>query len=246
MDKALIGEFLGTVVLVWLGDSIGANLTLPQAKGSGSGASAWVTVNMGWCFSLMMAIYAGWFFGSAQADFNPAVSLFKFLSGVEGYTLPRVIVLSIVQIAGGVVGGIGVYITFAGYWDAPISGEAKLGIFATGTAVRNIPVNILQEAIETIFLIMGIQFLVRAIGGDATNTYLLPFMIGGLLYAIGAGMGGTTGYAMNIARDLGPRIAYAILPIPGKCAPDWGYSIVPIAGSLIGGVVSYALCSALG
>jgi glycerol uptake facilitator protein len=246
MYDNLVGEFIGTLVLVWLGDSIGANLTLPQSKGSGSaGGSAWVTVNMGWCFALMMGVFAAWFFGAPEADLNPAVTLFKTLRGV--YTFPHFIVTSIAEIAGGIAGAIVVWLTFMNQWDCDIPGAAKLGIFSTAPAVRNHPFNAFQEFLQTLILIMGIQFLAAKLAGDPTNLFLLPFMIGGLLYAIGAGIGGTTGYAMNPARDLGPRIAFAILPIPGKAGCDWGYGLtVPIIGPLAAGIASYAICAAVG
>jgi glycerol uptake facilitator protein len=236
MDN-LLGEFLGTMTLVAFGDAVVANLVLKDTKGNGAG---WVHVNWGWAFGLMMGIYAAWAFGAPQADLNPAVTIFKFLIGGI-YSPGQVIPTIIAEVAGGVAGGAVVYFLYLNHWAVTEDPGLKLAVFATGPARRDIFPNFITEVIATFFLIMGIQVIVKAMGTSEVNAFLLPFMIGGLLYALGAGMGGPTGYGMNPARDMGPRIAHAILPIPGKGTNDWNFGlVVATAGPIVGGLLAVA------
>lgn len=233
----LLGEFLGTMTLCAFGDSVVANLVLKDTKGNGAG---WVHVNWGWSFGLMMGIYAAWAFGAGEADLNPAVTIFKFLIGGH-YTASQVIPTIIAEVAGGTVGGVVVYFLYLNHWEITEDPGLKLAVFSTGPAKRDLLPNFITEVIATFFLIMGIQCIVRAMGSSEVNLYLLPFMIGGLLYALGAGMGGATGYGMNPARDMGPRIAHAILPIPGKGTNDWQFGLsVATAGPIVGALVAVA------
>jgi glycerol uptake facilitator protein len=245
MYPNLLGEFLGTMTLIAFGDSVVANLVLKDTKGNGAG---WVHVNWGWSFALMMGIYVAWAFGAGEADLNPVVTLFKLLVGGH-YDLPQAIATMIAEMAGGVVGGVIVYLGFLNHWEATEDPGLKLAVFSTGPARRNLGANFITEVIATFLLIMGIQCIVKSLGSDQAavqvNTNLLPFMIGGLLYVLGAGFGGPTGYGMNPARDMGPRIAHAILPIPGKGGNDWQFGLQiatagPIVGSLIA-VLAYKL-----
>jgi glycerol uptake facilitator protein len=234
MYPNLIGEFLGTMTLIALVDSVVANLLLKDTKGNGAG---WVHVSMGWTFALMMGIYVSWAFGAPEADLNPAVTIFKLFVGGH-YTTMQAIVTIVAEMAGGVAGGAIVYLFYLNHWAVTEDPGLKLGVFATGPARRNLSANFISEVIATFFLVMGIQAIAKNMGSNETNVFLLPFMVGGLLYVLGAGMGGTTGYAMNPARDMGPRIAHAILPIPGKGSNDWQYGLIiatagPIAGALL-------------
>jgi glycerol uptake facilitator protein len=225
------------MTLCAFGDSVVANLVLKDTKGNGAG---WVHVNWGWSFGLMMGIYAAWAFGAGEADLNPAVTIFKFLIGGH-YTASQVIPTIIAEVAGGTVGGVVVYFLYLNHWDITEDPGLKLAVFATGPAKRDLLPNFITEVIATFFLIMGIQCIVRAMGSSEVNLYLLPFMIGGLLYALGAGMGGATGYGMNPARDMGPRIAHAILPIPGKGTNDWQFGLsVATAGPIVGALIAVA------
>jgi glycerol uptake facilitator protein len=192
-----------------------------------------------------MGIYAGWAFGSSEADLNPAVTIFKFLIGGH-YEAGQVIPTILAELAGGVAGGVIVYFLYLNHWAVTEDPGLKLAVFTTGPARRDVFANFLTEVIATFFLIMGIQCIAKLLGGggadaQAVNLNLLPFMIGGLLYALGAGMGGPTGYGMNPARDMGPRIAHAILPIPGKGGSDWYWGFaVATAGPIVGGLVAVA------
>ena len=241
MYSNLLGEFLGTMTLVTFGDTVVANLVLKDTKGNGAG---WVHVNWGWSFALMMGIYAAWAFGAPEGDLNPVVTIFKYLRGV--YPLSQAIATIIAEMAGGIVGGVIVYCAFLNHWSITDDPGLKLAVFSTGPARRDMGANFTSEVIATFFLIMGIQCIVKNMSGD-TSAFLLPFMIGGLLYTIGAGFGGTTGYSMNPARDMGPRIAHAFLPIPGKGGNDWGYGlIVASGGPLVGALIAVVACKMVG
>jgi glycerol uptake facilitator protein len=247
MFPNLLGEFLGTMTLVAFGDSVVANLVLKDTKGNGAG---WVHVNWGWSFALMMGIYVAWAFSAGEADLNPAVTLFKLLVGGH-YSAAQAIATMVAEVAGGVVGGVVVWALYLNHWAATEDPGLKLAVFATGPARRDLGANFVTEVIATFFLIMGIQAIVKALGTEPAatqvNLNLLPFMIGGLLYALGAGMGGATGYGMNPARDMGPRIAHAILPIPGKGSNDWQFGFsVATAGPIVGALISVAAFKAAG
>ena len=232
MYPNLLGEFLGTMTLVSFGDGVVANLLLKDAKGNGAG---WVHICWGWAFSVMMGIYVASAFGAPEADINPAVTLFKFLAGTAGYSLAQAISTMVVQMVGGVAGGVVVYLLYLNHWKATEDPGLKLAVFSTGPGRRDLKANFLTETIATVFLIMGIQCIfhkANAVGN------LGPFLVAGLIYVLGSAMGGPTGYALNPARDMGPRIAHAILPIPGKGTNDWEYGLVvatagPVAAALI-------------
>jgi Glycerol uptake facilitator and related permeases (Major Intrinsic Protein Family) len=240
MYPNLLGEFVGTMVLCACGNAVVANLVLKDTKGNGAG---WVHVNWGWSFGLMIAIMAGWALGTDQADFNPAVTLCKTLAGA--YTIPHALATMVAEVLGGIAGGCVAYLTYLNHWAATEDPGLKLAVFATGPARRDFKANFITEVICTIVLICGIMFIVSK--PVEMPKYLIPFMIGGLLYVLGAGFGGPTGYGANPARDMGPRIAHAILPIPGKGDNDWKYGlVVATCGPLLGGVISFALCRAAG
>jgi len=194
MYSNLLGEFIGTMTLTAFGTSIVANLLLKDSKGNGAG---WVHINWGWAFALMMGIYAAWAFGAPEGDLNPVVTLFKLIT-FGTYTVPHAIATMMAEMAGGIAGGVVTYFVFLNHWEATDDPGIKLGVFGTGPARRDLKCNFLTETIATFFLIMGIQCIVRNMSGD-TSSFLLPFMIGGLLYTIGAGFGGPTGYGMNPA-----------------------------------------------
>jgi glycerol uptake facilitator protein len=244
MYSNLLGEFLGTMTLVTFGDSVVANLVLKDTKGNGAG---WVHVSWGWAFALMMGIYVSWAFGAPEGDLNPVVTLFKLLIGGHYDSVAHALATMVAEVAGGVAGGVIVYLLYLNHWAPTEDPGLKLAVFATGPARRDLGANFLTEVIATFFLIMGIQAIAKNMGQGDTSPFLLPFMIGGLLYVLGAGMGGTTGYGMNPARDMGPRIAHAILPIPGKGDSDWQFGFaVATAGPLVGALLSVAAFKAAG
>ena len=239
MDKALIGEFFGTMVLVLLGNGIVANLVLKKTKGEGGGGGgAWIMIAFGWTLSVMMGIFAAIGTGSAGAHINPAVTIgLAVASGDYSKVLPYFIA----QLLGGLVGAILVYLHFLPHWAETPDKGGKLACFSTGPSIRSLGWCTLCETIGSFMLVVGVACIVSTKPAPG----LAPFLIGGLVGAIGCGLGGTTGFAINPARDLGPRIAHAILPIAGKGGSDWGYAPVPVVGGVVGGALAGLLIQAL-
>ncbi|SEH20963.1 MIP/aquaporin family protein [Selenomonas sp. KH1T6] len=248
-SENLLGEFLGTMVLLVLGCGVCANLTLNKSKGVGGG---WICIAFGWGFGVTFGVFTATTFGAPQADLNPAVTLAKTFAGV--YTFGQFITTSLVQILGGIVGATIVWLTYLAHWEETSDPAAKLGIFSTAPAIRKMGPALLTEISATFFLMFLIWMTFSSCFGysaeTAANTFLGngygPYIVGMLIVALGLSLGGPTGYAMNPARDLGPRIAHAILPIPGKGGSDWEYAWVPVVGPLLGATLSYVVCSALG
>lgn len=220
-------EFFGTAILILLGCGVCANVTLNKSGAKGAG---WIVITAAWGFAVAIAAYmTGWVSG---AHLNPALTIaLAVIGNFEWGLVPGYIVA---QLLGAIVGASLVYLAFKDYFAATEDASAKLGIFATGAAIRNTASNIITEAIGTAMLVAGILGI-----GNANNNMgaLGTLLVGFLVWGIGLSLGGATGYAINPARDLGPRIAHAILPIPGKRDSDWGYALVPIIGPIVGGVI---------
>jgi glycerol uptake facilitator protein len=222
-----MGEFFGTLILVLLGDGVVANVALKRSKGENGG---WIVVTAAWGFAVAVAAYVtGWVCG---AHINPAVSIaFAAIGKMSWSLVPGYI---IAQVLGGVVGGILVYCAYKDHFDATDDADVKLGVFCTIPAIRNKARNFITEIIGTAMLVVGLL----GIANSHNNTGALGCLLAGILvWVIGLSLGGPTGYAINPARDLGPRIAHAILPIKGKRDSDWDYAIVPILGPIVGGVI---------
>lgn len=228
-------EFIGTFVLVLLGCGVVACVSLRKSKGEGAG---WVVVTLAWGLAVMCGVLiAGPYTG---AHLNPAVTLGLAAAGKFPweYVLPYIVS----QIAGGILGAVIVYVFYKDHFDATAEAETKLGVFATIPAIKNYRRNMICEIVGTFILVLVILFM-----GDKENSSevglgsvgALPVAL--LVVVIGMSLGGTTGYAINPARDLGPRIAHAILPIKGKGSSQWCYSWVPIVGPLLGGVLAALL-----
>ena len=239
MDN-LFGEFMGTMVLVVFGCGVCANMTLTNSKGQGAG---WVCITLGWGFAVTLGVFTATTLGAPQGDLNPAVTLAKTMVGI--YTPAQFLATSGAQLVGAILGAAIVWLAYLPHWEKTEDPAAKLGVFATGPAIRSPGANFLCEMIATFFL----MFVIWMIFGEAVGQLVPgygPYMVGILIIALGLSLGGPTGYAMNPARDLGPRIAHAILPIAGKGGSDWGYAWVPIAGPLCGGVLAYAVAKCCG
>lgn len=225
-----LAEFAGTTLLMVLGLGVNASAAL---TGSYARSGGWLMVCLGWGLAVTMAVYAA---GSASgAHLNPAVTVAFALNG----TLPWEMVPGYVaaQMGGAIVGAFLIWLQFMPHWTATPDAAAKLGVFSTAPAIKNTVANFISEMIGTTVLIMGLFFL-------GTNTFtdgLNPLIVGLLITSIGFSLGGTTGFAINPARDLGPRIAHALLPIAGKGSSDWSYSWIPVAGPLAGAVVAWVL-----
>jgi len=229
MDPRWFGEFMGTLVLVLIGNGVVANVVLKKTLGSAAG---WLTIVFGYGLGVVAGVFTAIACGSGDAHINPAVTLgFAISSGDFSKFVPYLIA----QVLGGLVGGILVWIHFLPHWAETPEAGSKLACFSTGPAIRNMPANIISEVIGTFLLVLIIASIVKT--GPAPG--LVPFLVGATVWAIGSGLGGTTGFAINPARDLGPRIAHAILPIPGKGGSDFGYGLaVPVLGGLIGGALA--------
>ena len=229
MDPRWFGEFMGTLVLVLIGNGVVANVVLKKTLGSAAG---WLTIVFGYGLGVVAGVFTAIACGSGDAHINPAVTLgFAISSGDFSKFVPYLIA----QVLGGLVGGILVWIHFLPHWAETPEAGSKLACFSTGPAIRNTPANIISEVIGTFLLVLIIASIVKT--GPAPG--LVPFLVGATVWAIGSGLGGTTGFAINPARDLGPRIAHAILPIPGKGGSDFSYGFsVPVLGGLIGGALA--------
>ncbi len=231
MDKQLFGEFMGTLVLVLLGNGVVANVLLSKTKGQNSG---WIVIATGWFAAVMAGVAVAQACGSPGAHINPAVSLaVAIMSGDFSHFVP----FFAAQLLGGIVGAALVWLHFLPHWAATSDQGLKLACFSTGPAIRNTAANLISETIGTFLLVMIIMaILSKAVAGPSGPAPgLAPWLVGAVVWAIGTGLGGTTGFAINPARDLGPRIAHAILPIAGKGGSDWGYAMIPVIGGLLGG-----------
>jgi glycerol uptake facilitator protein len=232
-------ELIGTAILILFGDGVVAGVLLAHSKAENAG---WIVITAGWGFAVAMAVYAvGQFSG---AHINPAVTISFALTDSFNFPWSDVPEYLLGQFAGAIIGATLVYLSYLPHWRETEDAGLKLAVFCTGPAIRNLRANLITEIIGTFILVFGILAIVDhfspAVIGDANlqqalNTAFPPLLIGVLVWVIGLSLGGPTGYAINPARDLGPRIAHAFLPIPGKRDPDWGYSWVPVVGPIIGG-----------
>lgn len=228
-----IAEFLGTMLLIILGDGVVANVTLNKSGMKGAGS---IQITLAWGLAVMVPAFI---FGAASgAHFNPALTIALAADGsMDPSLVPGYI---IAQFLGAILGACIVYLMFKDQFDATDDPGTKLGVFSTGPAVPNLPRNIFCEAMATFVLV----FAIKGIPGD-TVLGVEKFMVFGIIVAIGMSLGGLTGYALNPARDIGPRIAHAFLPIKGKGDSNWGYAIVPLVGPIVGALVAVLLYKAI-
>ena len=231
----LLGEFLGTAVLMLLGCGVCANVTLKNSKAEGGG---WIVVTAGWAFAVVLGVFTAVSLGAPNADLNPAVTLARTMAGL--YTVEQAIFTMVVELAGGIVGAAIVWLAFLPHWELTDNKAAKLGVFCTIPQVRNFVGNLTCEIIATAMLMLAF-FAMGAKPVGAIPAGVGPYLAGIVVWSIGLSLGGPTGYAINPARDLGPRIAHAILPIAGKGGSDWSYAWIPVVGPLVGGGIAYVI-----
>jgi glycerol uptake facilitator protein len=232
-----LAEIVGTMLLVVLGDGVVANVLLQKSKGQNSG---WIVIATGWALAVTFAVYA--VSGLSQSHFNPAVTLAAASIGrIAWGEVPGYIVA---QMIGGFLGGVLVWVTYLPHWRLTEDKGLKLAVFCTGPAVRDPLSNLITEAVATGFLVVGLLSVLRPanLGG---STGFAPLLVGLIVFAIGLSLGGPTGYAINPARDLGPRIAHAVLPVAGKGGSDWGYAWIPVVGPIVGGIAGALVYRAL-
>ncbi|RYU94162.1 MIP/aquaporin family protein [Emticicia agri] len=228
-----IGELIGTAVLILLGDGVVANVLLKGSKGENAG---WIAITAGWAFAVMSGIFVAQKFGSSAAHLNPAVTV---AMAVKTGDWSNVVPFIGAQLIGSFIGAVLVWLVYLPHWSITEDKGAKLGIFATAPAVRHTTGNILSEVIGTMVLILASSSFY-----SMPESGYGPLLVGFLVWSIGLSLGGPTGYAINPARDLGPRIAHALLPISGKGTNDWGYAWIPIVGPIIGGVIAALMMNA--
>lgn len=233
MDKRFLGEFMGTLVLILLGNGVVANVLLRKSKAEGAG---WIVITAGWALAVMCGIFTAAACGSPDAHLNPAVT---FGVAVSTGDFSKLALYWPAQLLGAMAGAALVWIYFLPHWRETPDPGAKLACFATGPAIRNLPANLVCEIIGTFILVLvGSAIFAKAVVPAGVAPGIGPYLVGSLVWGIGLSLGGTTGYAINPARDLGPRIMHTILPIAKKGGSDWGYAGVPIAGPLIGGALA--------
>lgn len=229
-------ELIGTAILILLGDGVVAAVLLNRSKAQNAG---WIVITFGWGIAVAVAVFAVVDFSGAHI--NPAVTIGLAATGVTEWGDVPLYVLG--QFAGAILGAILVYLAYLPHWVDTEDPGTKLAVFSTGPAIRNYGQNLVTEVIGTAILLFGVLGIVNNEGAEQSG--LAPLLVGFLVVGIGLSLGGPTGYAINPARDLGPRIAHAALPIAGKGESDWSYAWVPVAGPIIGGIIGAALYNAL-
>jgi glycerol uptake facilitator protein len=237
----MVGEFFGTAILILLGDGVVAGVLLKGSKGENAG---WLAITAGWAFAVVAGVFTALACGSPDAHLNPAVTLgFAVISG----DFSKVVGYSLAQFAGAFVGALVVWVHYGPHWARTSDPDFKLGTFCTIPAVRHAASNIGSEIIATFVLVLvAAAIFSTRVASSGLAAGLGPYLVGSLVWGIGLSLGGTTGYAINPARDLGPRLAHAVLPIPGKRDSDWSYAPIPVIGPLVGGALAGILARAVG
>ena|SRR5437899_1093053 len=247
--QTYLAEAIGTMVLVLLGDGVVANVVLGRTKGQNAG---WIVITMGWGIAVTIGVYAvGRISG---AHLNPAVTI--ALATIGSFPWQRVPGYIVAQMLGAIAGSVLVWLTYLPHWSVTQDRGAKLGVFCTAPAMRSTGANFIAEVIGTMALLFGILAIAAnaqtvSKPGDVDLSFvfsrgLQPLLVGVLVLGIGLSLGGPTGYAINPARDLGPRIAHAILPLPGKGSSDWGYAWIPVVAPIVGGIAGAGLYALVG
>lgn len=242
---APLAELIGTALLILLGDGVVANVVLKQTKGHAAG---WIVITAGWAFAVTVAVYAT--NAISGAHLNPAVTIGLASIGKFDWALVPAYVGA--QVAGAFIGAVLVWLAYLPHWKATEAPGDKLAVFSTGPAIRHNVSNLICEIIGTAVLVLGVLSVAspaNLLPGTGFEKGFAPALVGVIVWAIGLSLGGPTGYAINPARDFGPRLAHAILPIHGKGGSDWAYAWIPVLGPIIGGVIGaqiYGLWPAVG
>jgi glycerol uptake facilitator protein len=232
LGTVFLSEVVGTAFLLLLGCGVVANVALTKSKGAGGG---FLLVNFGWGLAVFAGVFVAYRSG---AHLNPAVTLGLLANGADEYApgvdvdLVSTLVYLAAEFLGAFLGAVVCWLAYRDHFDQTSDPEAQLGVFSTGPAIRNYPWNVVTEVIGTFVLV----FVILQFGN--TPNEVGPLNVALLVVGIGASLGGPTGYAINPARDLGPRVAHAVLPMRGKGSSDWGYAWVPVVGPVVGGVLA--------
>ncbi len=231
-----LAEFVGTFLLIVLGDGVVANVTLNKSGMKGAGS---IQITLAWGLAVMIPAFI---FGAASgAHFNPALTIALAVDGSleGGWAIVPVYILA--QFAGAILGACVVYLMFKDQFDATDDPGTKLGVFSCGPSIPNMPLNIFAEVVATFVLVFAIKGIPGTVAGGVSNLFVF-----GIIVSIGMSLGGLTGYALNPARDIGPRIAHSFLPIKGKGDSNWGYAVVTLVGPIIGAVLAVLAYMGLG
>ena len=233
-------EVVGTALLILFGDGVVAGVLLNHSKAQNAG---WIVITMGWGLAVAIAVYAVAQFSGAHI--NPAVTI--GLASIGALPWGDVPIYILGQFLGAFIGAVLVYLAYLPHWAETEDPGLKLAVYCTGPAIRKTGPNIVCEVIGTVALLIGVLSLgyAESPGAASAEVGLTPLLVGLLVVGIGLSLGGPTGYAINPARDLGPRIAHAVLPIAGKGDSDWGYSWVPVVGPIVGGILGAVLFNVL-
>src|ERR671914_1064602 len=243
--QAYIGEVIGTMILIILGDGVVAGVLLRNSKAENSG---WIVITFGWGMGVAVAVYCVGQFSTAHI--NPAVTIAFAATGQFDWALVPGYIIA--QFLGAFVGAVIVWLAYLAHWPETEDTGLKLGVFCTAPAIYNTPANLITEIVGTAVLTFGALGLLgnaqqlQQGGADLFTFGIFPLLVGLLVLGIGLSLGGPTGYAINPARDLGPRIAHAVLPIAGKGGNDWGYAWIPVVAPVIGGILGALTWNALG
>jgi glycerol uptake facilitator protein len=233
MHSVWFGEFLGTLVLILLGNGVGAGVTLRKSYAADSG---WMVITTGWALAVLCGVLVAQAFGSPGANLNPAITL--AVAVISG-NYSQLASMWSAQLLGAMGGAALMALHYGPHWKLTDNPAGKLGIFCTNGAVRNSPFNILSEAVGTaVLVVVAIAIASRGVSATGPAAGLAPWLVSCVVWGIGLSLGGTTGYAINPARDLGPRLVHWLAPIPGKGGSNWSYAYVPIVGPLLGGALA--------
>jgi len=227
------GEVLGTMLLIVLGDGVVANVLLNKSKGQNGG---WIVITTGWALAVTIAVYA--VNAASGAHLNPAVTI--AMAAIGKFAWASVPMYLGAQVIGAFLGAALVWLAYLPHWALTPDRSAKLGVFCTAPAIRHTGSNLLTEVIGTAVLLLGLLAALtpaNLVPNTGFDHGLAPCIVGLIVWAIGLSLGGPTGYAINPARDLGPRLAHALLPIAGKGHSDWDYAWIPVVGPIMGGLV---------
>ena len=240
MHSPWLGEFMGTMMLVLLGNGVCAGVTLRKSYAADAG---WMVVATGWALAVMCGVMVAQGFGSHDAALNPAITLAAAV--VSGH-YAQVLWLWSAQLLGGICGASLMALHYAPHWGVTPDPAAKLGVFCTAPAIPRLWSNLFGEVLGTaVLVVVAGAIFSPGVAEHGPAAGIGPWLVGSLVWGIGLSLGGTTGYAINPARDLGPRIAHAVLPIPGKGGSNWSYAPVPVIGPLLGGLLAGVLLRAV-
>jgi glycerol uptake facilitator protein len=233
MHSVWLGEFMGTLVLILLGTGVNAGVTLRKSYAADSG---WIVITTGWGLAVLCGVMVAQAFGSAGAHLNPAITM---AAAVSSGDYSHLLYYWSAQMLGAICGATLMTLHYGPHWKHTPDQAAKLGVFCTNAAVRSPLFNLFSEVIGTMVLVIvaGAIFS-HGVSMTGPSAGLGPWLVGSLVWGIGLSLGGTTGYAINPARDLGPRLTHALLPIPGKGPSNWNYAWIPIVGDLTGGALA--------